>query len=707
MKTRRYQKGFVSLPMVTMVTIIMFVSLMALFRTTVQNQDAQSHIQLRSDFHQREDAFVRALLAVFPNTAAGCMQPGSSSATELYTWGAIFDQAIALAGATQTDDASKLSTLGLASARAANPGDGSTITVNPLVVISDATGAYTTAKVNSGTTKFYGALSDKYPVGLPVPMDATASTIMDDDCLYPLITSQKFYSTDGGGVLQASVEDYPRFNLMNYPDIRLPLVEAGKAFISKRNWWAFSVTFANAAVSGKTTRSVTKNYVLSVYEVPSQLPISGDARTIIGMHADGTPWDAVNKLRGAVYGESVQASGSFDWQGRDDALKPIAASRKGLSADTSATTSFNWFNADYNQMGALETWQAENNQQAGQMGTAGDSGRVGFVPILPDSDEEFYRQGSVGVGGAISPTVWDDYSIGANQCTVKGRVTSVVSTSGGDYTPSEVEVTCLNAAGDASLTMTLTGDLAKSTSDPSHYVYWPNYVEEATATPPLPPFQRRSIKDASDVTAAYALVFMPGRLNAWLASVFPGAAAISSSSASAPLNNKFYFEWDSATGVTTSNLSKTGLVIADPSSDLTEFAKGISIVSASQVLIESDFNIVKDPNRLLTYPTHPYPPLSVFAPDVFVGTRTDLQKLVIPYGQLGTLKSSRRDSNALFSPLDIKSFATNAVLPVNEIEMGDPADSTATGLAQLTHPSQLPPITLMNWLITLEELPDP
>ena len=55
--------------------------------------------------------------------------------------------------------------------------------------------------------------------------------------------------------------------------------------------------------------SAPANYVLSVYEIPSQLPISGNANLQIGDNADSTAWGSGVSITGSIYGSQIQLAG--------------------------------------------------------------------------------------------------------------------------------------------------------------------------------------------------------------------------------------------------------------------------------------------------------------------------------------------------------------------------------------------------------------
>ena len=96
-------------------------------------------------------------------------------------------------------------------------------------------------------------------------------------------------------------------------------------FIARRVWWRIPLVYNPARMTqedqGGATPiyrypSATANYVLSVYEIPSQLPISGNANLQIGNNADGTTWGSGVTIsgmtlgsQGSIYASQIQLAG--------------------------------------------------------------------------------------------------------------------------------------------------------------------------------------------------------------------------------------------------------------------------------------------------------------------------------------------------------------------------------------------------------------
>jgi hypothetical protein len=128
--------------------------------------------------------------------------------------------------------------------------------------------------------------------------------------------------------------------------------------------------------------------------------------------------------------------------------------------------------------------------------------------------------------------------------------------------------------------------------------------------------------------------------------------------------------------------------------DLTPFTAGFSLVSRYRVYIADTLNDVP-----ATTPTNAglpsghvfYPPLSIFAPEKRFGESLIVDQPVELTGQLNSLKTETTDTvNPLeFMGGDDERIASSQI------------DATLTSLKS---PAELPPVHLMNWLVTIEEV---
>lgn len=136
---------------------------------------------------------------------------------------------------------------------------------------------------------------------------------------------------------------------------------------------------------------------------------------------------------------------------------------------------------------------------------------------------------------------------------------------------------------------------------------------------------------------------------------------------------------------------KYGLVLRE-CDDLTTFTKGFSIVSNLRTYIADNFNI-KATTPPADYTLKPdeafYPPISLFVPEKRFGVNVDPTAVRLE-GQVGSLASEDEAMHVL----DTKGASgTNYS-----------GDRLLVNLRPIDHPAALPPITMMNWLVVLEEL---
>jgi len=128
--------------------------------------------------------------------------------------------------------------------------------------------------------------------------------------------------------------------------------------------------------------------------------------------------------------------------------------------------------------------------------------------------------------------------------------------------------------------------------------------------------------------------------------------------------------------------------------DLTSFKeKGFSLVTNMRLYIGDDFNVVSTtPPTNSGLPSPYYPAASLFAPEKRYGTDLDPFEVKIT-GQLGHLGGDTGVGGSQVHLLDLK----------NGSETETAKDRINVNLKPITHPAELPPITMMNWLVVVEE----
>jgi hypothetical protein len=133
-----------------------------------------------------------------------------------------------------------------------------------------------------------------------------------------------------------------------------------------------------------------------------------------------------------------------------------------------------------------------------------------------------------------------------------------------------------------------------------------------------------------------------------------------------------------------------GLIMQE-CSDLSRFTRGFSLVSNLRTFIGDDFNIVPTTPPTGYTPTGSYfPPASLFVPERRYGVEVDPFAVVVD-GQLGSLASESIQNPV--NPVESRTMSGRSLA----------ASRVTVNLRPIKHPADLPPITMMNWLVVLEE----
>jgi hypothetical protein len=662
--------GFASLLTVTSVGLALLIILVSMYENTIVAHDVQKNSLLKNDYQQREDAFLRALTNIIPNRAIMCMQDNSSNSpgAENLQWKSIINDALELSNSRQALSPDIAGTIGVDSHRSGNNTDSY---LDQSTIITALSG--TTSNPDAITSGTNLAATNDYP-----PPLNCSSTEQTADTMYPVVSFNKIYGMDAEGWVQASVEDFPFFNLINAPEMHFNY-QNSSSMIAKHNWWVFEMSFASQDAALTRVVSRKKKYLISLYEIPSQLPISASSFTTFGTHSDGTEWSNVS-LKGSIFAEKVKTEGSFS----TDAI----AARKGVEVSSNTTVNGDTTGADGTD--PFESNARELAQTQGKtfpISSSSDGGRVTFIPI--NRGLEFYDRytgdpdSESNSNNAISPTSWDYYSIGAKQCSMRLDVIDVESAT--DQTPTAIKFSYWQDDPNDGIS----GDLERvsiifrknpNPFDPTEQ-NWPGIFD---ANGDSFPFHIDKSYSGRPCLAIYA-----ERLTAWLQN-----------------NNAGYFETNKSISVNVDYINNptiakppfpTGvtdlaLMLMD-AKDLTIFSKGFSMVTNMRLIFTDDINIT--PTTLpdgVILPTGEqfYPPVSFFAPEKRFGDSGIALKIDLD-GQLGSLAKGNSEPVRI---ADLKSSFADEIIPEN-IE---------ANLKTIDHPAALPPINMMNWMVVIREI---
>ncbi|NRB73445.1 MAG: hypothetical protein HRU46_03730 [Verrucomicrobiales bacterium] len=666
---RNTRRGYATIAVVAALSMVLITMMTYSLLGNLNSLDTQVGAQLKQDYSQKEDAVLSALLHVVPNKAIGAMQQGSATNADDYTWEKIFEEALVLANAEQAADSSIITALALGDAITANTGD------TVFESMGDFVGAATTRTwdnsqnnlVNGGNWYEYFMLIDEsHRRELPAPLRLTESHYRLDK-QYPIITFEKLHvynykyhhSLYYKG-LNVSTDTYPLYNLYEYPDVRFGYKRPGDYFVAKRNWWAFSLTFGSHNTEETGIPPVTKKYVLSIYEVPSQLPLSSSATMAVGQYSDGSNWENVS-LQGGLYADAVQTQGTV-------ALADGAISaRKSVSLSDATSVKGNTLDTSFDAIGDRENRALASDSDFYDASVAGNVGKVAFIPINPGA--EFLKLAGDGLASErISPTGWNEYSRGAEQANMRIEIREMVDVD--DQVPVTIRFHYANTSG---------------TTEYIDYTRGTNWPSELETGGDAFPFQTDILENGRN-----ALVVNIDRISAFLGTI-PNAAGVST-------NNSIYLYPNSgeATVVAPSvpTLDTDLCVTLRGGKDLTAYTSGFSVVTDMRLYIAESLNDVAATapvNSGLPAGAEFFPPMSLFAPEKRFGETAVIDNPVNLKGQLSSLKTSTADT---FNPMELMGADDTRV----------DARMMEAELVDLRSPAELPPIHLMNWLITIEEI---
>lgn len=653
---RRRRAGMISMPAIVSIGLLLTTSLILVLRSQVRSLDAQSHVQLRLDYSQKETAFLRALLHIVPNKAIGAMQRDSRWSADDYSWETIFEEASQLANLEEAIDAAILTQIGESSAIIANSGNTNISSVTDFVAPIYGSSGF----VNPGLTQEVSLLFDSnYALNLPAPLATDWSTFRDDE-IWPIIAENKQHSASWQEDIMLSQADYPNFNLYQYPNLRFGFARPGETFVAKRNWWAFKLNLANIDEDVTGVASVSKKYVLSIYEIPSQLPLSAAAFMKVGQHADGSSWQNAN-LSGGVFAGQLMTEGVVELE------EGSLSARSDMDLSSSTSIDGRRIEGGFDELGVRERREAETESEFYDASLAGNVGMAAFIPL--NRGDEFLTLRSDGSRWRrISPTGWNEYTTGGIQAQMRIRIREMDSVD--NQIPTQVRFYYRDIYGNRRYRT---------------YTRGSNWPSDAQTGGTEFPFQT----DVSNI-GRRALVFHPDRLPTFLASL--GDAA------DVGTNNSIYIYPDSNRHtVNEPNIPSTAAdltVSIRGGEDLSAYTSGFSLVTNLRLYIGSSLNITPVPPPAgsgLSASEDYFPPISLFAPEKRFGESISFSHPIEFTGQVSSLKTDPSDA---FRPLDFKSGNDDSVNP----------NLIGAKLERLKSPAQLPPIHMMNWLIVIEEV---
>ena len=707
---RRLRSGYVSYVMVLSLGIVMLVMLIHSYRTSIRSHDTQRDVSLRVDYETKEDAVLRAIVPLTANRAMLCMQHQSNSGNNSYElrWQRIFRAAIDQAMGSDSIDGKTLKEFGLEDSIVGNPGDAT-------IYSSETFWAYDTYNRPSYTMP---GINKDFGVSFPPPLESVTSQVNDNDNVWPIISTRKYYGSLAAERVGAPVADYSQFNLIPYPQIRFGYANPGELFVAKRNWWAFKMDLAAHQRNRTDLAKRERNFVISIYEVPSQLAISAEAFTVLGQHADGSSWEDFTIQGGVFSSRSSIAPGL--------ALERISG-RHSVELQGDATVGDNPLFADGQAVsspfapGVRERYELDHGSFM-PVSLASESGRAAFVPI--NRGVEFFdRYAHDPETNSVSPTTWNDYSIGALQCAMNLDITDVPDAD--TAFPSELTFCYLKNG----LKEELVIDLAAGPDVglPPGYIYCADEGQTVFFEYPVDVAYGRNGSFYYEEGVTGNVTFNNARFGDPMVGTFKGGyyrpsypfevtvlqetrpcvklyperfanflGQLGADSLEFNHSISINVDYQGSAYLQKPSIPCTDLdygVILDECSDLSTFTKGFSLVTNLRLYIADDFNTVATtPPANSGLPSPFFPPSSLFAPEKRYGAENNPYRLKLT-GQLGSLAGGRDNTSQSVHLLDLK----------NATELDVDHDKIEVNLSPINHPAALPPVMMMNWLVVLEE----
>jgi hypothetical protein len=660
LRQRRSESGIALVLTVSIIGVAFIVTVAAFLVGAAVSQDTERLAAAKVDIGNREDTLMRAILQ---QTATG-MLPGTNGISgPSVNWTTIMTNAVNTVRATTYVDPTEVTTLLGAGMTAANTGD----TGGTSLAIFQG---YNQEIPFGGTSNLGNVLPLWNSTVQPPELSWSANPTLS-------ATTALTYPQE---MFLGSFYSGSRWSQMTYPNIRFGYKRPGDPFVARRVWWRIPVLYqtAQATVEGQNGvaryPSAPANYIISAYEIPSELPLSANASIQIGQNSDGTSWSttagAEVQITGSIYGDNVQLNGGTYSGG--------ISSRQGVNVTSSATVAGETYSDNtYNNMGVRETRDLTRTTNTATIGAApvsvaGDNGKVLFVPVMPGND--FYM-----AAPADSPTHWDLYARPFYRCGVRIIINSydtnpIYSTSAG-FTP-------ISTAGAISVTVNVYPLIG---SGPSGVL---GVASSATG------WTTQTFAQSAATNPGFTIV-VPGSNALIYTTTNTGVAAQDRNVLQIDLSQLFTIP--GLTGVLASNIysvyvgyapsnppntsSSTDIGVAiTGATNLSQFTNGLSIVTKHRLYLLSPFN-----QGATQVPT------SIYAPDIRYGI-SGVSPTTTVTGRI-SMGQALPGSSPAINPLVFSSGNNNTIAP---------ASSTFV-LSEATTAAMIPPITRLNLLFTIEK----
>lgn len=682
LQRKRSEHGASLILLVSIIGLAFIVTVAAFLVAASYSQDRARLASAKVDIATREDALMREILQ---QTATG-MLPGTNGVTgPILNWTAIMTNAANNLRATSYVDPEELAALpGLTGVTPANLGD----TAGTLLGIFNGYNQEVPFGGTSGLANDVSLSNANNATAQPPLMNWSGGTTLSSATA--VTTPQEFFlgSLNTAGTSPQSIGS--RWAQLTYPNIRFGYKQPGNTLVARRVWWCIPLVYQPAqptaeyqartvgAPSANSYPSAQANYVLSVYEIPSQLPISGNANLQIGADTSGTAWDPTKiSVTGSISGNQLQLFGGtysgVSSRQQVQVANPATVGGVAYSSDSTGSA--------FDQPGTREQMAlTQTPGAAAPVSVAGNDGKVLLVPVMPGND--FY------MAAPGTPTHWDLYARPYYRCRIRVIISGTNSTI--IYSPNQTPTTN-TAAGAITVQIIVLPD---PSSSPDQILGFPDsaattqtFTQTSIASGGLPAYMNYTSTATGDRNI---LVIDVGTMVATL-----GGGTL------AKVAPKLYSIYIGSNPTTEPDAPSTpsdpGVAITD-TNDLSAFTSGLSIVTNQTLYLLDSFNQVTPV------------PTSLYAPPLV------LQAGGIPYGGI----------RYGISPTNLQANLTGQVAmvatpgsPVNPLTFTNVnggsigSSNTSATLTDATDPTKppwtaggtlgIPPITALNLLFTIEK----
>ena len=685
MLQKKNEHGAALIVSISVVGLAFVVTLGAFLLLGSVNQDIARVVSSKIDVASREDTLIRDIVQ---QTALG-IQPNYN-----YSWTTIMTNAVSNVLATAYVNPAEVTTIFGAN--------------SPIVVNTGDTGGaslgifqgYSNGPVPFGGTTGVTSLDPAYDGTVEPPELVWVNNTNISAATATTNPLQFFLGSQVSSAGSSSTSQSGRWGQLTYPNIRFGFMQPGDTMVARRVWWRIPVVYLTTEQTQEQIAAnlagiyrypaAPVNYILSIYEIPSQLPITGNANVQLGLYADGSSWgnttSSTNPLyiasssssSGSIYGDTVQLQGGTYNGGIGSRWNTNVGASTSVAGQT-------YSNNTFDDLGVREVLDLTRTPGAGAapVSIAGDDGKVVLVPILPGL--QFFDPAS-GV-----PAAWDLYARpyyhSRIRITISNTNNNNLNYTGGVVNTTPITVTVSYLPDTAGQPDAIFG-VSNSATGWTTLTYQQN---SSTSIGTLVSTSNGSACNFLLYTSTNTGVANQNILEIDLLNMFSSLGLspsqcysiyVSAPAASNPNNTTYQPD-----PTYPAEYANVGVAFTD-CDDLGLFTNGLSIVSPQRLYLTGNFNNGGSGN---TGTSGIKAATSIYAPELRYGI-DGLSSQIALTGQI-SISQNTQDSATAVNPTAFVNGANAAIVGAGNSYKLNP----------ITNPQQVPPITRLNLLFTIEK----